>query len=1073
MTRPLSSLLLAFTLVPSVPARAELIPIPNPDLGLPPGAEPDKPIVPTGWQVRGATRNAFAVAVGDSLAVALRSGTRLDAKIEVPETTEDVHEFGLLTVDAAGVAGDRPSVFRAELIDRRGRAVASAEGEVAEPIGDGSTLHRAWAWITAKQLARLAGEEATIRLTGRGLGVAFADVRLYRLPRVATRRMLAKPNGPDGPDRVDVGALGFDAFTAHDHAPLPVMSVRDGSPAAEAGLRDGDVILSVDGAPLRRTSCAPGWRWFRDGHEATLARAIDAAIGDPQREGVVTLGVLRDGEPHDIALTVWLRESLGATFPFDDATTDRLHDELIGYVVGQQQPNGRWATGGNDTIQTCFSGLALLGTRDPTHAPRIRKAVDWMLARYPHPADFGGLGFWPASYAGILLAEYHLATGDRRVLPWMQRTLDWAAATPHTSRFGMAALGHGPPGLPYGQKALVAPAVHLLVFEALAERCGVDGRLWELIHPYMEHAWSDPGAGGHGALGYNGSYKDQAEFWSRSGLFALAAHLRGERPDMSNAMTKTMVARHPWMRNSHAYGAPGDAWGLIGLALVHPDGFRDVMKAWRPLYAAAWEPGFGLRYSTPHMGSPYMGEEGLINPAFAAVLSVRRRGLHITGATDRDWLAVPPGPAPTIDITRGTDGRVSIGGSSPESTVRFTLDGTSPTSRSSRYLGPFPMRGAGIVRARAFTTDGAPGAIASAVFSESKAAWSIVAASGHRSPGQAFARATRLIDDDARLPWIPDRGHEAAGFPHYVVVDLGEALMVAEVVVRNGSGDAGVKRVAVRLDADATFDNPPETIDVAAGEDPTWRWNPPRHARYLRLDFLVGHGGALSIREVDVHGPEPWITRDARGRVSIVSGGVRDKIRYTIDGSEPDAASPRFDRPFKLLDGGVVMARLELDGRLGPTAIATFDVSRHGWKARADSEEPDSTATHAIDGDPETMWHSRWRGEAKPPPHELTIDTGRVRDLSGIGYRPRASGDNGLFDHFVVEVSEDGRTWQTALDARLGEPPTSRATGMWRAPFAAPTPGRYVRLTVLSEVHGRPFASAGEITLSAAPRVVR
>ena len=43
--------------------------------------------------------------------------------------------------------------------------------------------------------------------------------------------------------------------------------------------------------------------------------------------------------------------------------------------------------------------------------------------------------------------------------------------------------------------------------------------------------------------------------------------LRGERPDMRDAMTAFMKEHHPWIRNSHAYGEPGGSLGLLGGAL--------------------------------------------------------------------------------------------------------------------------------------------------------------------------------------------------------------------------------------------------------------------------------------------------------------------------------------------------------------------------------------------------------------------------------------------------------------------------------------------------------------------------
>jgi len=111
----------------------------------------------------------------------------------------------------------------------------------------------------------------------------------------------------------------------------------------------------------------------------------------------------------------------------------------------------------------------------------------------------------------------------------------------------------------------------------------------------------------------------------------MAAHLRGERPDMRDAMIRVMRERHPWFRNSHAYGEPGGALGLLALNLVSPEAYAEVIGHYAWWFSLAWEPRHGLRFTTPHQGAPYMGEEDLINAAYALVLQAPSRSLHLTG----------------------------------------------------------------------------------------------------------------------------------------------------------------------------------------------------------------------------------------------------------------------------------------------------------------------------------------------------------------------------------------------------------------------------------------------------------
>ena len=110
------------------------------------------------------------------------------------------------------------------------------------------------------------------------------------------------------------------------------------------------------------------------------------------------------------------------------------------------------------------------------------------------------------------------------------------------------------------------------------------------------------------------------------------------RLGMEDALTAIMVERHPWMLNSHAYGEPGGALGLIALSVVVPDGFEQVARQWRWRFLNAWEPGYGLRYSSAHMGAPYMGEEEIMNPAYALLFGVQAKGLVLAGGKPTRWL---------------------------------------------------------------------------------------------------------------------------------------------------------------------------------------------------------------------------------------------------------------------------------------------------------------------------------------------------------------------------------------------------------------------------------------------------
>ena len=492
--------------------------------------------------------------------------------------------------------------------------------------------HRVTLEIPAAIISKSTNKRFLIRAINKGADTVVGAVDLARIHLAPSRKLFGRSNGGLGPDELGAGLLGFDALTEHQQKVLSILQVREGSPAAAAGLIAGDAILSVSGIPLATNNLNPGWEWFTHSHEAMLGRATEAALRDHQSQLVI--GVLRHGKETAITLDLPRKRPFTTMDPRNDPEAASLLADQLQFIKNSQRENGSWS---DDIIRTCWASLSLMASRDAVCKANVARAIDWTMNKYPQPEKYGNLGFWSGAYAGILYSEWFLATGDERVLPYLDALRDWAFHGKHPSAWGVPALGHGTDGLPYGEKALVAPACHLLVFESLAMRCGMKSKLWEMLMPYMEMAWSDPKEGGHGALGYNRSYKDTEEFWSRSGLFAMACQLRGERADMRDAMTAFMEKNHAWLRNTHAYGEPGAGWGLLALNLARPQAFPQVLSQYAWSFSLAWQPGYGLHFTTPHMGAPYMGEEDLINVVYPLILQASKKSLTLTGAKDRNW----------------------------------------------------------------------------------------------------------------------------------------------------------------------------------------------------------------------------------------------------------------------------------------------------------------------------------------------------------------------------------------------------------------------------------------------------
>jgi hypothetical protein len=128
-----------------------------------------------------------------------------------------------------------------------------------------------------------------------------------------------------------------------------------------------------------------------------------------------------------------------------------------------------------------------------------------------------------------------------------------------------------------------------------------------------------------------------------------------------------------------------------------------------------------------------------------------------------------------------------------------------------------------------------------------------------------------------------------------------------------------------------------------------------------------------------------------------------------------------------------------------------------------DSEETvgeNGAAINAIDGSTNTFWHSKWTSGGSPMPHEIQIDLGISKNITGLTYLPRQSNSNGRIANYEIYVSNDPNNWGVAV-----------AKGTWPNTTTLKTVnftekrGRYYRLVALSEVNGEQFCSAVEINV--------
>lgn len=722
-------------------------------------------------------------------------------------------------------------------------------------ISDRTSPGRYHLLLTAEQLQGLT--EVEIELTASGSHpIVMSHVHLCHVPMQATEKMAGKANGHLGPDIIRAGSYGLTGLMIHNYPALPVIDVWKGSAAERAGVKPGDLIVAVNQRYLPTGNVAPGYDWLMNSHEAILGGAALAACRENGRRRnlqQVALMVLRNGKEQELTLRLQMPEFFTRPdFLTDPRSLKELNEILIQHVLANQRPDGSWR---NSQIHTALGGLALLSTRNDRYRRQVKAAADWLMNKNAAP-DRGF--YWHPSFGGIFLCEYYLASGDDRVLPVAQRMLNQMNSAYHTSAWGTDTFGHGPNGVPYGNKSLVAVMVHCLVFEKLAQRCGLESSMHETLAAYLESAWSNPADGGHGALGYNASFKDLNEFWSRTGLMTLVMGLDQQRPEMRSAMVKIMRQRHPWIRNSHAYGEPGGVMGLIGLHFENQVYFEHVLQSYDWWFAMALEPGVGLHYTTPHMGAPYMEGPELINNGYALVTNLHRRSLHISGSNDRNWLDTSrlPTPLSEVLILQDAEGQVSLRSRIPGSRIHYTVNGDTPTPRSREYQQPFQVPAGTTVKAIAVSGRESSKPTERALGID-KSSWQIIDASGHANRSKSIERAKRAIDGDPLISWTTDAGLDAPGLPVTIIIDLGQFHKIRKLKFAAPMKDHAPKTFTVWGSDTKRFDeNNPLYVVRSAEFQPVMESELPHSApiRFLKIRFEESQslGSLIVLGEIDL-----------------------------------------------------------------------------------------------------------------------------------------------------------------------------------------------------------------------------
>jgi beta-galactosidase len=162
------------------------------------------------------------------------------------------------------------------------------------------------------------------------------------------------------------------------------------------------------------------------------------------------------------------------------------------------------------------------------------------------------------------------------------------------------------------------------------------------------------------------------------------------------------------------------------------------------------------------------------------------------------------------------------------------------------------------------------------------------------------------------------------------------------------------------------------------------------------------------------------------------------------------------------------MLRVQTPSRPTQPKPETVGVRPHPkWKIASctSEEEGEGQAVNAIDGDPDTFWHSRWSWDPTKNPNELVIDFGETIQAKGFTYCGRSDMENGRVKDYEVYFSTDGNQWGAATKTgTLGNTSTPQSVV-----FDAVVSARFMKFVAKSEINHKTFASIAELSIIPAP----
>ncbi len=229
-----------------------------------------------------------------------------------------------------------------------------------------------------------------------------------------------------------------------------------------------------------------------------------------------------------------------------------------------------------------------------------------------------------------------------------------------------------------------------------------------------------------------------------------------------------------------------------------------------------------------------------------------------------------------------------------------------------------------------------------------------------------------------------------------------------------------------------------------------------------RMGFIIRPVAAKGGAHVSPASQKPLLMQQQKnGDIIIESGNEGATIMYKV-GNERKAHV--YEGPIPFRDGGTITAYEKSEPNLRVTMTYPKIEKINTEVIFASSEEHgEGNASHLVDGDVNTYWHTMYSVTVAKYPHWVDFDAGDTKNIKGFIYQPRQDNNNGNIRDYEVYVSQDGKNWGEPVHKGAFENNRKEKRVMLKAPVKA----RYFRFRALSSQDGQDFATGAEFSVIA------